>query len=361
LRSDCDTDTAELACGHPEDEEGSNPQQMARMRGRGGSSGSGVPRSATALAVLDAGTYMVVADSQDKAAHGSFALQADITTPTGAGTAHDVCSDAEVLTLGAGREVTAEGDTFDAHDDGKASCAAVGAGDVYYQVNVPQRSRLTAQFSYSEGDHVMSLHKTCGGPPVSCGEAIDETVEAGTYYIAVDGGASDGIAGRFKLALKTTDVGPKEIACRTAPVLTTASPARGTTRGARDQFDVSCGGQTGAVDRLFRVVVTQRSAVEILLETPTFDGVLSLRRTCFDTSTVQTRNEIQCNDDDQDQTSRARVSATLEPGTYFVVVEGHDPGQEGDFTLTMTSAAGGGAAAAAGGPGPHRPMPVPHP
>ena len=39
-----------------------------------------------------------------------------------------------------------------------------------------------------------------------------------------------------------------------------------------------------------------------------------------------------CNND-ADDTHHARVDTTLDPGTYFVQVDGHASGNEGSFTL----------------------------
>ena len=43
-------------------------------------------------------------------------------------------------------------------------------------------------------------------------------------------------------------------------------------------------------------------------------------------------NEAACNNDFQDS-HHAKVEATLDAGTYFVVVDGHEGKNEGAFTL----------------------------
>ena len=61
-----------------------------------------------------------------------------------------------------------------------------------------------------------------------------------------------------------------------------------------------------------------------------FDGALHLRRDCADAST-----ELACNDDHQNDARQSQVDATVDPGTYFVVVDGYSRANEGDFSLEV--------------------------
>jgi hypothetical protein len=89
---------------------------------------------------------------------------------------------------------------------------------------------------------------------------------------------------------------------------------------------------------VYRLSLATRARVRLLLTTPTWDGVLALRRSCTDPPhSVASRgnsnaNEPVCNNDFGD-TRHAKIETTLEPGTYYVVVDGHQSRNEGTYTL----------------------------
>jgi hypothetical protein len=78
-----------------------------------------------------------------------------------------------------------------------------------------------------------------------------------------------------------------------------------------------------------KLVVRRRSNVRLSL-TASHDGVLYIRRDCMDRAT-----ELACNDDNPDQ-QHSLVEATLEPGTYYVFVDGYGNASHGTYTLEST-------------------------
>jgi hypothetical protein len=123
-----------------------------------------------------------------------------------------------------------------------------------------------------------------------------------------------------------------DAACAKVPALSFKRRASGSTAGATDKFSPSCGGRSaagGSPDRVYRFAVPRRMSVRLVLETQGFRGVLSLRRACVDDAT-----EVKCADANDDS-SRAIVQATLDPGTYFAVVDGAGNGSEGAYTLAL--------------------------
>src|SRR5262249_50357390 len=78
-----------------------------------------------------------------------------------------------------------------------------------------------------------------------------------------------------------------------------------------------------------RFSVPRRASVRLTLETQGFRGVLSVRRTCADDST-----EVKCAEASDDG-ARASVLMTLDPGTYYAVVDGSGSGSEGAFALRV--------------------------
>ena len=69
-----------------------------------------------------------------------------------------------------------------------------------------------------------------------------------------------------------------------------------------------------------------------LADAGSYDGALYLRRDCTDQTT-----ELACNDDSTDN-HHSYIEATLDRGTYYVVVDGFRTGNVGTYTLSMQTA-----------------------
>ncbi|MBI5516319.1 MAG: PPC domain-containing protein [Deltaproteobacteria bacterium] len=155
---------------------------------------------------------------------------------------------------------------------------------------------------------------------------------AGTYLVSSwrggpAGGESSG----------ASDVGT----CANPIPLTMGQTVTGDTRRARDRATGGClgggegdeGGGDGAPDLVYQLTVESRQQVTVAVEQDEdYDGAVFLRQACDDPS-----SEVACNDDAGD-TSHSRVSATLEPGTYFVYVDGFGS-SSGRFSMTVTGQA----------------------
>jgi len=295
------------------------------------------------VGVLDPGSYTVFADSSQDTADGQFTLQAELAPESGTGGTGDGCTDAIPLTT----STTASGDTFDVKDDISGKCTAPGAPDVVYRIDLQHRSRIRARFANEEGKsdrqrgHVLVLQKTCAdkSTEMGCSETLDEVLQPGTYYLAVDGATASSF-GKFDLEYSVQDVSAQETACKSAQSLVSGQTVSGNTKGSPNHFETSCGGdaRTGTSgDKVYRIVLTQRSSVTLVLSTPAWDGVLALRKTCLDPtgSSGPHAAEIACNND-SDDAQHSRITTTLDPGTYFVVVDGYRS-TEGAYTLSYTA------------------------
>jgi hypothetical protein len=290
---------------------------------------------ATYTGVLEAGGYALFADSSGRDGDGHFTLIAESTPVQGTGAQGDTCGDAVPIAASA----KYEGDTFPSRDDVSGSCGGAGAPDQIYRLDLPKRLRLSARIARQEGHHVFVLTRACGdrSGEVACGPAIDQTLPAGTYFLAVDG-ASPADFGRYSFEARFHDVSAQETACKAAPVLHPGTTTTGTTDGAGDKFTTSCGGREDTQsnpDRAYRIDLAHRAHVSLTLTTPTWDGVLVLRRTCVDpVAAAGVQNaEVRCNNDDNGDTHRAKIEMNLEAGTYYVLVDGHATGNSGPFTL----------------------------
>jgi len=289
--------------------------------------------------VLEAGQYAVFADATSSEQSGRFTLRSEIGPEQGTGTAGESCPDATPIT--GIQNVTVDGDTFPARDDVTAKCGGPGGADVVYRIDVAKRSRVRVRMIGEEGAHVFALARSCGeaSAQIACGASIEEVVQPGTYYLIVD--AKDASSfGKFRFEVRSGEVGPQEAACRAPQELRPNATLQGTTVGAGDKFTISCAGPVqgqSSPDRMYKLVVAARSRVKIELSTPTWDGVLAIRKTCLDQATNGPRgNEVECNNDSNDE-HHAKLERVLEAGTYFVHVDGHQSGNQGPFTLLYTS------------------------
>ena len=105
----------------------------------------------------------------------------------------------------------------------------------------------------------------------------------------------------------------------------------GDTAFAGDDLEGSCVG-AGAPDRVYTFTVAEQTAIDA--QSSGFDTGLYLRSACDDAAA-----ELACNDDDEPPGELgSRVNATLDPGTYYLVVDGFDGDAVGTYTLTVTFA-----------------------
>ena len=295
---------------------------------------------ATWAGLLDAGSYVLFADSADKDARGRYTLETEIAPEAGTGVRGESCGDATTLGL---NERAVEGDTFFARDDVGGKCGGQGAPDVVYRFDLARRSRVTAHFNEQESSHTFVLLRSCAdrASELACGPFVDEMLAPGVYFLAVDGAAAD-LLGRFTFGFLARDVSAQESACRAPTVLIDGQTTTGTTTSAGDKFSPSCAGRDDAQassDRVYKFTLASRARVKLLLTTPTWDGVLTIRRNCMDPGHAAARtNEVACNNDFQDS-RHAKIETTLDAGTYFAVVDGHQAKNEGPYTLEYRASA----------------------
>jgi len=316
LRLACADEQSEVACG-----------EAAASAG-----------DAVVTGIFDPGTYTAFADAHDRDAAGRYSLQLELAPPAGSGTPGDACGDAILLGTGP----TVSGDTFDARDDVAGSCGGASAPDVIYRVDVARRSRFLAGLQAQEAPHVLVAWRRCGDrtTEIACGHDIDEVLAPGTYFIGVDGASEDSL-GRFTLAWSMKDLTAQAGSCLAAPTLVDGGTIAGTTVGAGDKFAVSCAGEDGTAsgpDRVYKVAVPRRTHVHIELESSSFEAAIALRKSCGDASGGASAAELVCEASDTDGGQPTILDRVLEAGTYWVVVDGKTPNDQGSFTLRYRTA-----------------------
>jgi hypothetical protein len=181
---------------------------------------------------------------------------------------------------------------------------------------------------------VLSAWSRCGdrAGELLCGRTLDDVVSPGTYFIAVDG-LSPGALGRFTLDWSLQDMSAQTSACAAAPALLSGRPIAASSAGVADRFATSCGRSGDATmtgpDRVFRFSLSSPSRVRLAL-TASFDAALELRRACADLAAGGAALSCEA---DNDSEKHVVMERALEAGSYWVVVDGQTPNEQGPFTL----------------------------
>lgn len=230
---------------------------------------------------------------------------------------------------------TVSGSTNQAVDVSTGRCVPGGAPDMVYEFTLENRANVCFDMT-STYDGALFLQSECGQDmtEIACNDdapdtrhsAVRETLEPGTYYLFASGFAE--ARGNFSLTSAIAETPEPAEVCRQAQVLTPGQDAQGTTLGCQpDAFQATCAAGARSADKVYRLEVPQRSRVRVATTTDTHDGALYIRSACNDAA-----SEIVCNDDHRD-TRHSMVTATLDPGSYFVFVDGYGEGQQGPFSV----------------------------
>jgi hypothetical protein len=289
-------------------------------------------RHSLLTATLDPGTYYVFADGYGENQQGAFTLRAQVSPLSGTPVPGDACSSAQPLTPG-----TVSGSTISANASFTGSCSSSqDSPDLVYALNLTERSRVRARIVNSDMRAALYIQSTCGqqSSEIACEAAgprfglpsIERVLDAGTYYLVVDG-LDQNEFGDFELAVEVTSTRGLEQQCRTAPLLRPQTPTTGVTSGS-DEFHASCAGGARSPENIYRLQLARRQLVRLSLES-NYDAALYIRRTCLDEST-----EVACNDDHQD-TRHSLIETTLDRGTYYVFVDGFSTGNQGQYTINL--------------------------
>ena len=282
-------------------------------------------RTSQIVTTLEPGTYTVIVDGYEGES-GAFTLTSTVA-PAGQATApNDTCRGA--VTLGPDQDGRA--DTFLAADDTRGSCIVEpGAPDVVYEVELGARSLFTATASGGDlTEPVLYLQRTCGdaASEAACGaRQVSSVLDAGTYYLVVDGARRDAM-GQVTVRYELSSAADLEAACSDLPVLAAGETVHGRTAG-HGRFGAACGEGASGPEVVYSLRVRERSRVEISVEAE-FDSVLYVRRDCINPGSA-----VDCNDDAGDS-NHSMLDLELDPGTYYVFVDGYGEGSEsGPFTV----------------------------
>ena len=282
------------------------------------------------------GTYAVTSWSGSVSGGGSLLRRSVASAGAGQGS----CAAPIALDFGS----PASGDTSGAPSSLRASCVGGDAPERVYQVDVPERSMLSAIIQ-TQYDGALYLLGSCGdaSSELSCNDdspntsrsEIQATVEPGTYFIVVDGYGEE--SGSYELIASLTPLASLAEVCADADVLPAGQQMTGSTTGAANYFQATCASGAQSPDRVYALDVPSRSRLRLRQQTD-HDGALYLRTSCEDPTT-----EVACNDDAQD-TQHSVLTAIVDEGRYFVYSDGFSQANSGNYTLQadLVSDAGGG-------------------
>lgn len=226
------------------------------------------------------------------------------------------------------------GDTRQGQNALTGSCIRGGdAPEIVYGLTVEHRAQVTITIN-SDYDGALYLLGACNEPrsEIACNDdapnisrsQIEATLDPGTYYVVVDAYGSG--AGEFELIAQATDLQNLAQVCQGAAALAPGQAVTGSTAGQPSYFTATCAGGARSSDRVYAVDVPSRSRMRVRMQS-TYDAAVYVRRACQDPN-----SEVACNDDHRD-TRHSMVVTTVDPGRYFVYVDGFSTGNAGDYSL----------------------------
>lgn len=282
---------------------------------------------------LPAGTYFLVVEGPSFRSV-DYTLSVDILPPTPAPDG-DTCDNPIPLPTDG---TVLSGTLADKQDDLDVSCGFRYV-DAVYELTLTEAADVTITYD-SGGFGNMSLRGVCdeSSSQLRCttGRPTRSRIRnlaAGVYSLVVE--ASRGTGYTISAEASTPPTIPVDVSgndnCDSAFTL----PAGGglfrgdTTTMLPDVMGTLCGGGATANDAVFELELTTRSHVVASTEGSSFDTVLHIHQTmCTD------GGELYC-DDDGGEGSTSLIDQMLDPGTYFIVVDGFGSLASGEYFLEV--------------------------
>mgnify|MGYP000628046829 CR=1 FL=1 len=247
---------------------------------------------------------------------------------------NDTCARATPITA-AGR---IRGDTTTATNTATPSCASGAGRDVWYTFTLAgQRIVYIDTVDGGSWNSVLEVRSgACPGTPVSgacnddaCGGSRSQlvlTLDAGTYYILVDG-RDDTQSGPFDMLFQASSC--------ISPRITTNGDRDGNNSGWGSDLNGSCGGGSSEEDYYYFALCGPTSVRATTCSSATrYNTVLYYRTgSCWDGNPEPAcNNNAACS---STSVGASTITATLPQGLSFVVVDGY-AGAEGDYRLNIS-------------------------
>ncbi|WP_236604699.1 putative metal-binding motif-containing protein [Sandaracinus amylolyticus] len=282
---------------------------------------------------LPMGTHFIVLEGTSST-EIDYTLELELLPPTPPPDG-DVCRNAIPLVLG---ERT-EGTLADKEDDIVTSCG-FDFRDVVHSFTLTARRDVTIEVDGGAASFNASVRTACadGATQLRCARGAPVRMRLrdlgiGTYYVVVESFN----AAPYAITVTDSDpVTPVEVSgnetCGSAfPIPATGGVFTGDTTSMLDdlQTRTSCGDGARSTDAMFRLDLTASRRIVANTGGSTFDTVLHLHR-----DTCASAGELVCDDDSGDGSS-SLIDRLLDPGTYFLVVDGRGMVSRGSYTLEV--------------------------
>jgi hypothetical protein len=226
-------------------------------------------------------------------------------------------------TLAEGREARVSLDL----PGGCATIVAVG-GDGVRDVDATLLDPHGAPVAHDTTSEPQAVLRACVDQADAYTLVVKAAAGSGSWVVATWAG---GIGGGGSAGPSPTGLAGAQAAgtCDSPIPLTVGTVTGSTRRGQRDNASPRC--QSDGRELVYELDLTQRQRVTFDVEAQ-FDSVLYLRKDeCGEQSA-----EVDCNDDAGGERTRSRLERVLEPGKYFVFVDGYQ-NEAGSFKLTVSA------------------------
>lgn len=294
------------------------------------------------------GTYYIWVDGWSSSSNGPFTIDVQAFDVEASPPRNDSCNTPETLTFDANGQAHAEGRTFDATNAYAASCAGTSSsdqftgGDLVYRFNLGRESAVAITLRSAALATGLSLRSS------SCAEAAEKgcvasgssvailsfpTLPAGDHYVFVDG--LDGTHGTFSLDVRasqpvsnTTCDHPEELTFDASGLAATV----GDTSLSNYSAEGTCNSSSGR-DLVYTFQTSNAHRLEAVV-TPLADSLLQpnlyLRSACGEKGA-----ELACTFE-RSVVPGTLIVERLNPGTYYLFVDGYSSATNGAFSLAVT-------------------------
>jgi len=235
LRARCDQTTSELACSAQSYDVTNpfvSPPNPAVLR-------APVVPPVDPVSGESGGRYTLLVDGVRAGDSPEFQVDVELR-PLAPAPDNDRCDQVTELSFNEGVAVVEA--SLDQADHSVESCAE-GGPDVFYTFTLEERSDVLIQASSKPAEFpvIVSLSERCGGPAISCGFGVQETLEAGTYHLTLAGvdAQARGLT-ELQVSVSPLPSAPENDACSGAIELVGLSGSlSGDTRGASADYNLS--------------------------------------------------------------------------------------------------------------------------
>ena len=284
---------------------------------------------------LAKGSYVVIV-SGPASREVPFTLELAVLAPTPEPPG-DSCKTPLTLALGVKQQVT----LADKQDSVDTSCQRFGA-DAVLALHVPRAMDLAFDLDASPAIALLALQTSCGEPvsELNClaGAPLQTRVRnvgAGDYFVVIEAPAAAAATVQVeKLPVTVPIVVADNATCKDAfDVPPSGGLFTGDTSTLLDDYGASCGGGAKSPDAVYRLVLDTSRHVVVGVDAE-FDSVLYRFHDSSKTP-CQDKSPAACNDDGGPG-AQAKLDESLDPGTYYYVVDGFKDGNAGRYQLEVT-------------------------